>query len=79
MVMSLANTGQAARGGGKALRFNCAEYQVLVWRTAGVALEDVGLRDVEEPGALLTAAQKGQLKLWERREQTLEENERKRG
>lgn len=42
MVMSLANTGQAAGGGGKALRFNCAKYQVLVWRTAGVALADVG-------------------------------------
>ena len=56
--MSLANTGQAAGGGEKALRFNCAEYQVLVWRT-GVALVDVGLRDVEEPGALLTAAQRG--------------------
>ena len=58
MVMSLANTGQAAGEWDKALRFICAGQQVLMWGTASVALRDVGLRDVGEPGALLTSAQK---------------------
>lgn len=61
MVISLASTGQAAGGRDKALRFICAEQQVLVQGTASVALGDVGLRDVGEPGARLTSAQK----LWE--------------
>lgn len=64
IVMSLASTGQAAGGRDKALRFICAEQQVLVLGRASAALGDVGLRDVGEPGALLTSAQK----LWERAE-----------
>lgn len=62
MVMSLASMGQAAGGRDKALRFICAGQRVLVRGRASVALGGVALRDVGEPGALLTSAQK----LWER-------------
>ena len=40
MVMSLANTGQAAGGRDKALRFICAGQQVLMWGTASAHVGD---------------------------------------